>query len=181
MTEAVILRSRRRTVAFRALPDGRLEVRAPLQMSGQEIRELMERHRRWIETHCARRAEAAARAEAPFTAEELSAMAGRLRRALPAYINEYAQRLGVRPARVTIRHQKTRWGSCSSTGSLSFNCLLALAPEPVCRYVCVHELCHLRHMDHSPAFWALVASVLPDYAAAKQWLKTEGQRLIDRG
>ena len=99
---------------------------------------------------------------------------------LPALIQEYSERLQVRPGRITIRNQRTRWGSCSSQGSLNFNCLLAQAPDQVRRYVVLHELCHLKEMNHSPAFWRLVASQMPDYQRAKEWLKTEGQRLIER-
>ena len=107
-------------------------------------------------------------------------MAQETSRFLPALIQEYARKLNVRPARVTVRNQKTRWGSCSSQGGLNFNCLLARAPEYVRRYVVIHELCHLREMNHSPAFWHLVASQMPDYPKAKTWLKTEGQKLVDR-
>ena len=99
---------------------------------------------------------------------------------LPVLVQEYAQRLNVHPAHITVRNQKTRWGSCSSKGRLNFNCLLALTPDYVRRYVVIHELCHLKEMNHSPAFWCLVASQMPDYQKAKEWLKTEGQMLINR-
>ena len=80
--------------------------------------------------------------------------------------------------RITIRDQKTRWGSCSARGTLSFNWRLMLAPPAVLDYVVVHELCHLTHMNHSPAFWALVESVCPDYRIHRKWLKEHGQELI---
>ena len=82
--------------------------------------------------------------------------------------------------RITIRNQTGRWGSCSSTGNLNFNCLLMLAPTSVQDYVVVHELSHRRHMDHSAAFWQEVASVLPDYKKEEAWLKTEGKVLLMR-
>lgn len=82
--------------------------------------------------------------------------------------------------RLTIRHQKTLWGSCTSTGNLSFNCLLMLAPESVRDYIVVHELCHLKHLNHSPAFWKSVERVLPNYKAQKKWLKENGHRLLAR-
>ena len=81
---------------------------------------------------------------------------------------------------ITIRNQKTRWGSCSSRGNLNFNVMLMLCPPDVIDYVVVHELSHLKHMDHSPAFWAEVASVLPDYAASRNWLKQNGATLLAR-
>ena len=78
---------------------------------------------------------------------------------------------------ITIRDQKTRWGSCSSRGTLSFNYRLIFAPPKVLDYVVVHELCHLTHMNHSKDFWNMVASVMPDYKVCKNWLKEHGHEL----
>ncbi len=87
---------------------------------------------------------------------------------LPDRLNELAQRLGVEPARVQIRAQKSRWGSCSSAGDISLNWRLVLLPLKLADYVLVHELCHLRHMDHSRDFWRLVASLIPDYSKRRE-------------
>ncbi|MCI8463313.1 MAG: M48 family metallopeptidase [Lachnospiraceae bacterium] len=78
---------------------------------------------------------------------------------------------------VTVRDQKTRWGSCSSRGTLSFNYRLIFAPPGILDYVVVHELCHLTHMNHSKDFWDMVARVMPDYRIRKQWLRDHGQEL----
>lgn len=78
---------------------------------------------------------------------------------------------------ITIRDQKSRWGSCSSRGTLSFNYRLIFAPPTVLDYVVVHELCHLTHMNHSKDFWNMVASVMPDYKIHKKWLREHGQEL----
>ena len=78
---------------------------------------------------------------------------------------------------VTVRDQKTRWGSCSSRGTLSFNYRLIFAPPQVLDYVVVHELCHLTHMNHSKDFWNKVASVMPEYKVYRLWLKEHGQEL----
>ena len=83
----------------------------------------------------------------------------------------YAPIIGVTPGRVTIREQKTRWGSCSSKGNLNFNWKLIMAPPQVLDYVVIHELCHLIEFNHSPRFWRLVEAQMPDYEAWKKWLK----------
>lgn len=78
---------------------------------------------------------------------------------------------------ISVRDQKTRWGSCSSLGSLSFNYRLIFAPPIILDYVVVHELCHLTHMNHSRDFWNMVASVMPQYKTYKTWLKEHGEEL----
>lgn len=92
----------------------------------------------------------------------------------------FAEKIGVDYGRITIRCQKTRWGSCSSSGNLSFNCLLMLVPESVRDYVIVHELCHRKEMNHSARFWREVAEVCPDYQASRAWLRKNGGALIAR-
>ena len=83
-----------------------------------------------------------------------------------------------RPTSLAIRNQRTRWGSCSSTGTLSFNWRLLLAPEPVLDYVVWHEACHLVVMDHSRRFWALVERHVPDYREPRRWLRRNGAALV---
>ena len=78
-------------------------------------------------------------------------------------IEHYAPRLGVRPSKLTVRGQRSRWGSCSRRGTISLNWRLMMAPGALVDYVVVHELCHLRHLNHSPRFWAMVAGIIPDF------------------
>jgi len=94
-----------------------------------------------------------------------------------ACINQRAPLMDVLPGRVTLRDQKTRWGSCSSKGNLNFSWRLILTPPAVLDYVVVHELAHLEHMHHGPEFWAKVAAHLPDFHQHKNWLKENGGKL----
>jgi predicted metal-dependent hydrolase len=79
--------------------------------------------------------------------------------------------------RVSIKEQKSRWGSCSRQGNLNFNWRLLLAPLPALDYVVIHELCHLKEMNHAPAFWRLVARGCPDYQTHRRWLRLHGREL----
>ncbi len=90
---------------------------------------------------------------------------------------EYAKALSVHFESIRIKDQRSRWGSCSSKGNLNFNWRIVMAPEPVCDYVIIHELCHLVFMDHSINFWNLVKSICPEYQQYKKWLKENGKRL----
>ena len=92
-------------------------------------------------------------------------------------VEHYAPRLGVRPSGVTIRGQRSRWGSCSARGTLSLNWRLMMVPSALADYVVVHELCHLRHMDHSPRFWAMVGGVVPDHRERRRSLNALQGRL----
>ena len=92
-------------------------------------------------------------------------------------VNHFCKIMDVTVGRITIRNQKTRWGSCSSEKNLNFNWKLILAPPEVLDYVVVHELCHLKKMNHSKAFWDEVGKVMPEYETYKLWLKENGWKL----
>ena len=96
---------------------------------------------------------------------------------LPAILSNWAQRLGVRVDAVSVRDQKTRWGSCGRNGRICLNWRLLLMPGWVRDYVLVHELMHLERLDHSPRFWALVGQAYPAFREARAWLRANGQRL----
>ena len=93
-------------------------------------------------------------------------------------VEYFAPIVGVSYGRITIRNQKTRWGSCSSKGNLNFNVALMRAPIEVLDYVVVHELCHRLYLNHSKDFWKEVERVLPDYRLREKWLKENGTRLM---
>ena len=96
---------------------------------------------------------------------------------LAARVEHYSSRLGVRASRVTIRGQRSRWGSCSGKGAVSLNWRLMMVPGALADYVVVHELCHLRHMDHSPRFWAMVGGIMPDHRHRRRHLDALQEQL----
>ena len=114
----------------------------------------------------------------PVTPENTK-LTSKAKEELPAIVKKYADLMGVTYNRITIRHQKTRWGSCTKTGNLSFNCLILKMPETVRDYVIVHELAHRKELNHSTKFWTIVAEYCPWYKDAKQWLKNNGQELME--
>lgn len=113
--------------------------------------------------------------------QDIRALADQAMQIIPDKVRFYAEKIGVDYGRVTIRNQKTRWGSCSAKGNLNFNCLLMLAPEDVLDYVVIHELCHRKEMNHSPRFWSEVAKIMPDYKNSKIWLKENGGDITTSG
>lgn len=183
-TEVRVVRSKRKSIGLEVKLDGTVTLRLPYRVSLQQGMDFLSSREEWLKKHLQNVEEQNAFDEAgevlPLTEEELSDLTRAARDYFTAQCERYAPIVGVRYGRVTIRHQKTRWGSCSAKGNLNFNCLLMLAPEEVREYVVVHELCHRKHMDHSPAFWAEVEKVLPDYRAEERWLKKEGAALQRR-
>jgi predicted metal-dependent hydrolase len=180
----IIRSSRRRTLSLQVRHDGQVIVRAPQSVSLREIESFIRKNTGWLKKHlemAERQRTAEAESSAlPLTMEEIRALASQALRVIPVRVAHFAPAVGVKYGRITIRNQKTRWGSCSAKGNLNFNCLLMLAPAEVMDYVIVHELCHRKEMNHSPRFWAEVAKVIPDYKSREKWLKTEGTRLMRR-
>lgn len=171
-----IIRSNRKTIAIQIKPGGEVVVRCPKRMPLWEVRAFVHSKADWITKH----ASDAAPEEPPLTAAEIEQLREKTRRLTADRAAYYAPAVGVEYGRIAVRAQRTRWGSCSGRGNLNFNCLLALAPAEVLDYVVVHELCHRKHMNHSPVFWAEVERVFPDYRRAKQWLRENGSTLLAR-
>ena len=179
--EYTVKRSKRKSIGIEITDDGVL-VRAPLRASRRDIERVVAKHSDWITEKIAERDSvcSAAREKGILTGEEIGQLIEKACEYIPGRVAYYARQLGVRPGKITIRNQRTRWGSCSAKGNLNFNCLLMLAPEEVIDSVVVHELCHLLEMNHSPRFWAQVERVLPDYRSARQWLRRNGGALMAR-
>ncbi|MEE0510634.1 MAG: SprT family zinc-dependent metalloprotease [Peptococcaceae bacterium] len=176
-----IIYSQRRSISLELAADGSLTVRAPRDMSQQSVRRFVASKQAWIAKKRAQ-LEAGQRAWGGdvLTPAELALLKAQAQRDLPARVAQWAPRVGVQPQALHIRTQHTLWGSCSSTGRLSLNAFLMLAPDAVRDYVVVHELCHLKEMNHSARFWAEVEKVLPDYRTGRDWLKANGSALLQR-
>lgn len=106
-----------------------------------------------------------------LTDADIKALSEQARIYIPSRVEHFAQIIGVTYGRITIRHQKTRWGSCSSSGNLNFNCALMNTTPEIIDYVVVHELCHRKQMNHSALFWAEVEKILPNYKELRSALK----------
>ena len=170
-----VIRSSRKSISIEIKPSG-ITVRAPLRMSYAEIMAFLESKRDWIEKHAEKVNERNARVAAlpPLTKDDIKALARKAADYLPARVAHYAAIIGVDYGKITIRSQRTRWGSCSAKGNLNFNCLLMLLPQEVIDSVVVHELCHRKHMNHSARFYAEVERAFPDYQRCRKWLKENG-------
>jgi len=177
-----IIRSRRKTLALQISAPGVVTVRAPLRAPRPAIDAFLLQHREWIDRHlqAAVERQRAQAALPPLPADALRSLARQAAADLAVRTARWAALAGVSYGRITVRCQKTRWGSCSAQGNLNFNCLLMLCPAEVVDYVVVHELCHRKEMNHSARFWAQVEQLLPEYRAARQWLRQHGPQLMAR-
>lgn len=177
-----IIRSRRKTMALEITPQCGVRVRAPMGIPEEEIQRFVREKSVWLLKHLAVMEEKSRELKKiePLSEEELEVLADRACEVIPERVAYFAPLAGVDYGMITIRNQKTRWGSCSAKGNLNFNCLLMLAPAEVLDYVIVHELCHRKEMNHSPRFWAEVERIMPDYKERERWLKENGKLLMAR-
>ena len=180
-----IIRSSRKTLAIEIRPDMRVIVRAPHRAPNGYIEQFISDRADWIVEHLRRMEQKNKQCNDALPVKKLSyndikKLADKACTCIPGRVAHFAPLVGVTYGRITIRNQRTRWGSCSSRGNLNFNCLLMLAPPEVIDYVVVHELCHRKEMNHSVRFWNEVARVLPGYAEQEKWLKTHGNEIMKR-
>lgn len=164
------VRSRRKTIAIQIREDGSVVVRTPYSVSQREAEQFLKERQAWILKNRQIMKEAQ-RQKMVITEEMRKAGIQKAKKIFPERVEYYAQIMGISYGRITIREQKTRWGSCSSKGNLNFNWKLTLMPMEILDYVVVHELAHRREMNHSKAFWRIVEQVLPDYRERRRRLR----------
>ena len=173
-----LIPAKRKTISIQITPAGEVVVRYPRRMHLAQVQSFVESKHGWIQ---AKLQKLASQPQLPpLTEEERSALRRQAQEDFEERTARFAPLVGVDYGRITIRSQKTRWGSCSAQGNLNFNCLLMLAPQQVRDYVLIHELCHRKHLNHSREFWEEVQRFCPDYRACKKWLKENQQQLIGR-
>ena len=177
-----VIKSGRKTLAIQ-LKGTDVIVRAPYRAKEADISSFVDMHRDWIEKHLADMKKRSEKLSAfdKLSEAEISELVKKATDVIPKRVEHYAALLGVTYGRITVRIQKTRWGSCSRNGNLSFNGLLMLAPDEVLDSVIVHELCHRKEMNHSKRFYSEIEKIMPDYKERRAWLREHGEELMKMG
>ncbi len=178
--------SDRKSSSIQIKEDATVHVRVPFYTGMHSAQSFIEEKREWIYKHRKKlllRLADTAPALSPVQQRQAEILQKRFLNAAKVYFPkrcaELQKQTGGSYTKISIRNQKTRWGSCSQTGTLSFNYRLMMAPPEVIDYVIVHELCHLTYMNHSDAFWNKVAGMIPDHAAHRRWLREHGHTLTE--
>ena len=164
-----IIRSDRKTLGLQ-VKDGRVIVRAPRIVTIRQIERFVREHEDWIQNALNRQAAKQAAHPEPTEAERAE-LIRRAKEILPQRTSFWAERMGLYPTKIRITSARRRFGSCSSEGHICYSWRLMQYPPEAIDYVVVHELAHLKHMNHSPAFHALVAKYLPDHKARRALLR----------
>lgn len=179
--EVSVIKSKRKTISIQVKPN-EIIIRAPLRMKEKEIEKFVETKRNWIEKHLKSVSEKQKLLQniEPYSEEEIKNFVAKAKKIIPPKVEFYADKIGVTYNGISIRCQRTRWGSCSSKGNLNFNCLLMLLPDDIIDSVVVHELCHRKQMNHSPKFYEEIEKVFPEYKRCHVWLKQNGGAYLAR-
>lgn len=177
-----VIRSKRKTIAIEINRTGEVIIRVPYRMPNYAIKDFIKQKQDWIDKHIEKSKDSLSKMKQiePLTDEMIDELFSRAKIDIPKRVSYYSHIMGVDYGRITIRCQKTRWGSCSAKGNLNFNFLLMLAPSDIIDYVVIHELAHRKCMNHSVDFWKTVESIMPDYKNKRKWLREYGNELMYR-
>ena len=180
MIEFEVKKSKRKNISIYVYPDGRILVRTPLAITKKELKKLLEKKAAWMFEKQQEALEKAKQNPARmYTEEEKKAYKKQIKELIIKRVAFYSDYIpeSSKINRIVIKEQKKRWGSCSVKGNLNFNWKLVFAPPEITDYVVVHEMCHLKHMNHSKEFWREVERILPDYKERRKWLMEYGGSL----
>ena len=172
----LIVKQHRKSISIKIRNSSLIEVHAPFGIEDKDIDAFVEKHGDWINAKLAemKEAESALNSIDVASKAEFDEKIELAKKIIPEKCAYYADMIGVDYGRITLKAQKTLFGSCSAAGNLNFNIALMFAPEKVLDYVIIHELCHLKEMNHSVDFWHEVEKVMKDYKVERQWLKDNG-------
>lgn len=175
-----LIRSKRKSISVEISREARVVVRAPLKMKAEDIGAFVDAKRDWIIKHRTKMEQTLEDLPKKLDENELKVLKKSARALILPRLEHYAALMGVKYNRVSFRRQKTRFGSCSTSKSLSFNIAVALMPEEIVDYVIVHELAHLKEMNHSARFWREVECIIPDYSDRRKWLHENGIKYVSQ-
>ncbi len=156
------------TMRLAVYPDARVVVTAPIFLGAEAVERFIATHARWIEKHVGR---AQSRRIIRIRRRDIESLKGRALTLARVRCAHFAKHYGLKYRKITVRAQKSRWGSCSRAGNLSFNYKIAVLPPRLADYIIVHELCHLAEMNHSKKFWDFVAQTVPEHKAIRKELR----------
>ncbi|MDY6323694.1 MAG: SprT family zinc-dependent metalloprotease [Catonella sp.] len=176
----LIVKQHRKSISIKIRNSSLIEVHAPFGIEDKDIDAFVEKHGDWINAKLAemKEAESALNSIDVASKAEFDEKIELAKKIIPEKCAYYADMIGVDYGRITLKAQKTLFGSCSAAGNLNFNIALMFAPERVLDYVIIHELCHLKEMNHSVDFWHEVEKVMKDYKVERQWLNDNGAMIM---
>ena len=176
-----VIYSGRKTLAIQITTEGSVKVRAPKNCPRSSIDRFLKEKEAWVLKYVEKAKQTPQPAPQPLTTRQRSRYIKIARDIFTQKTAYYASIMHVFYGRISIREQKTRWGSCSSQGNLNYNWRLIFAPEDVLDYIVVHELAHRKEMNHSAAFYNIVEEILPNYKSCQKWLRDNGAMLWSKG
>lgn len=176
--EYELKRSKRKSISIEISREAKIIVRAPIRMKKTDIEAFLHSKSEWIDKHLASMKEKLASVPRNLTEEEKNELKKNAKIIITHRVEILSEIMGVNYDKLTVKLQKTRFGSCSTKKNLNFNAVIALMPKDISDYVIVHELAHLKQMNHSASFWKEVEKIIPDYKDKRKWLKENGTKYI---
>lgn len=167
-----LIRSKRKTLAIQVRPGHEVLVRAPFFVSKQAIDSFVKSRADWVIRHLGGKPEPAFE----YSKEEEQRLRKKAKEILPILVSRYAELLNVKPQKISVTSARTRFGSCSAKGNLNFSFRLMDYPMDCVEYVALHEVAHLKHLNHSPAFYKTIETWMPDYRDRAKKLKQRPQK-----
>ncbi len=175
-----LIRSKRKSISVEISTEAKVIVRAPMNMKKENVELFLLMKSKWIDEHLKNMQARITEIPQKLSEKEINDLKKMAKKEIPNRVVYYSNLMGVEYEKISIRTQKTRFGSCSSNKNLNFNLAIMLMPSEIMDYVIVHELTHLKEMNHSQAFWQEVGKIIPDFKQCRGWLKENGIKYINQ-